>query len=464
MVVGAICGLFYTVDFFAPSPGLVRGSDVNGELVAKPVFDADSAIEGYFDLVRSSDNPIFSDFEPIEPEAESALEPHTGELASTAEATVSDLDLISIKYGDSLSSIFARHNFPATDLRAILKNDHPSRPLRRIVVGEQIAFTKDALGLLESFTYVPNQEERFVYSRTPNGFQNEHIEAIREYKTVYKYVVIERGESPITAGLRVGIQNEETILQLTRLLQWSIDFWLDIRPNDNFKVLYKELYLDGKYAKDAHILAAEFQTRRATHRLLRYEKEGVFHGYFNPDGSTMRRQFLRAPLDYVRVSSEFSPRRLHPVIKQYRPHNGVDYAAPTGTPVRATGDGVVKKTGYTTPNGNYIFLTHPPHFETRYLHFSKVAKGMKKGVAVKQGQVIGYVGSTGYSTGPHLHYEFLINGRHQNPKTIESPEEVISSPDDLATFKQNTAHLIEQFDQAHVTYLQQNLGNLQAHN
>lgn len=459
--------LVYAADLITPEPGIVFGRASESHELSTKSFTAESAIENYFDLVTSSDDPIFQDVElsrkPTSLDEGSKSETLLNDRA--AEQPEENIQEITLSYGDNLSSIFESQKVSAVDLLGILNNDHPSRPLRRILVGEKLQFAKNGQdGALETFTYIPNRREKFVYSRTDKGWQHELVKAKVSHKTVYKYVVIHQGESPITAGLRIGIRNEETILKLTQLLQWNIDFWLDIRPNDNYKILYRERYLDGLYAEDAEILAAEFKTRRGDHRILRYEKDGAFQGYYKPDGSAMKSQFLRAPLDYVRVSSGFTPRRFHPVTKSYRPHNGVDYAAATGTPVRATADGVIKAASYTKPNGNYIFIQHPPRYETRYLHFSRLAKGMKKGVSVRQGEIIGYVGSTGYATGPHLHYEFLINGKHVNPRTVELPKQVVLKDDELATFKVVIARLNEHLDIAHIDWLQQNSGVAQASN
>ena len=453
-----VFALFYAADLLTPEPGIVFGRDSATHEAPTKSFNAESAIEGYFDLVSSSDDSIFQDVDVVDWEV-SDSDTNDDAVIDDSPAKPSQIEVqeITLSYGDNLSSIFETHKVPAADLLAILNNDHPSRPLRRILVGEKLQFMKNAQdGTLETFTYIPNRLNRFVYSRSEEGWQHELVQAEISYETVYRYVVINRGESPITAGLRAGIRNEETILELTQLLQWNIDFWLDIRPNDNYKILYKELYLDGEYAEDADILAAEFKTQRGDYRILRYEIDGVFQGYYKPDGSTMKRQFLRAPLDYVRVSSDFSPRRFHPVIKVYRPHNGVDYAAPTGTPVRATADGIIKAASYTKPNGNYVFIRHPPRYETRYLHFSRIAKGIKKGVSVKQGEIVGYVGSTGYSTGPHLHYEFLVNGKHVNPRTFDLPKQVALTDEELVAFKENVKNLNEDLDIAHHNWLQQN--------
>ena len=443
--------VIFLFDVLNPDHGTVFGSDSRSDSENPDVFSAEAAIEDYFKLVYSSEDPIFQDIEMLSGTVEESTESSDLQTVSQIEQ-----DLVTIRYGDSLSSIFEKHNAPATDLLAIIKADHSSKPLRRIVVGEQIRLEQNEHGDVQSFTYIPDIRHRYVYTRTDEGFQHERVDAIEESKTIYKYVVIERGQSTITAGLQAGIRNEETILKMTNLLQWNIDFWFDIHPDDSYKILYNEIYIDGNYATDGDILAIEFKTRKKVNRLLRYEIDGEFKGYYNSDGSTIVRQFLRAPLNYVRVSSEFSPRRFHPVHKVNRPHNGVDYAAPHGTPGRATADGTVIKASYTRPNGNYVFIRHPNNYETRYLHFSKIAKGIKSGTQVKQGQLIGYVGATGYATGPHLHYEIVINGEPVNPRTVDLPEQVPLKGDAFASFKEHIRDLEARFDQAHENWSQQN--------
>jgi len=181
-------------------------------------------------------------------------------------------------------------------------------------------------------------------------------------------------------------------------------------------VVYEELLLDGQRFDDGPILATSFTNRGETFEAYRYTDLEGDTSYYNETGVSMRKAFLRAPLDFTRVSSNFNPNRLHPIYKTQRPHRGTDYAAPRGTPVYAAGDGRVVEAGYTRPNGRYVFIQHGEQFETHYLHLHKLQ--VKKGVHVKQGDLIGTVGSTGAATGPHLHYEFLVNGVHRNPRTV----------------------------------------------
>jgi murein DD-endopeptidase MepM/ murein hydrolase activator NlpD len=205
-------------------------------------------------------------------------------------------------------------------------------------------------------------------------------------------------------------------MELANIFGGVIDFVYDPRSGDSFNVLYEELYLDGDKIKDGRILAASFNNRDTEYPAFYYVDNSGKGGYYNEAGVSMRKAFLRAPVDFTRISSNFNPRRLHPIFKTKRPHKGIDYAAARGTPVFATGDGRVVQAGYSRANGNFLVIQHGAAFVTKYLHLHK--KQVKKGRRVRQGQIIGQVGSTGYATGPHLHYEFLLNGVHRNPRTI----------------------------------------------
>jgi murein DD-endopeptidase MepM/ murein hydrolase activator NlpD len=217
------------------------------------------------------------------------------------------------------------------------------------------------------------------------------------------------------AGSDAGL-SDGMIMELAGIFGGVIDFVMDPRTGDTIHVLYEELVLDGERYDDGPILAASFTNRGDTFEAYRYTDSEGDTSYYNEVGVSMRKAFLMAPLDFTRVSSNFNPNRLHPIYKTQRPHRGTDYAAPRGTPVYAAGDGRVTEAGYTRPNGNYVFIQHGEQFETHYLHLHRLK--VKKGARVKQGDVIGTVGSTGAATGPHLHYEFLVNGVHRNPRTV----------------------------------------------
>jgi murein DD-endopeptidase MepM/ murein hydrolase activator NlpD len=205
-------------------------------------------------------------------------------------------------------------------------------------------------------------------------------------------------------------------MEVANIFGGVIDFILDSRKGDSMRVIYSELFLDGEKYRDGDVIAASFTNRGRTFNAYRYEDRDGEVGYYNEHGVSMRKAFLLAPLDFTRISSNFNPRRLHPIYKTRRPHRGTDYAAPRGTPVYAAGDGRVTKAGYSKANGNYVFIQHGQQYVTRYLHLHQ--RRVRTGQRVSQNQIIGTVGSTGAATGPHLHYEFLVNGVHRNPRTI----------------------------------------------
>jgi murein DD-endopeptidase MepM/ murein hydrolase activator NlpD len=213
---------------------------------------------------------------------------------------------------------------------------------------------------------------------------------------------------------------------------------------DTIELVFEEKYLDGEKLEDGAILAAAFTNKGQTFEAYRYIDGLGDMGYYNREGVSMRKAFLRAPVDFTRVSSNFNPNRLHPIYKTKRPHRGTDYAAPTGTPVYAAGDGRVVEAGYTRTNGNYVFIQHGESYKTHYLHLHK--RQVKQGQRVKQGELIGSVGSTGAATGPHLHYEFLVNGVHRNPRNVHKvlPKAKSLPETELARFQSHIKQPVQQ--------------------
>ena len=210
----------------------------------------------------------------------------------------------------------------------------------------------------------------------------------------------------------------ETIMTLAnQIFGWDIDFALDIREGDEFGVLYEQKYQDGGYVNDGRVLAAEFVNQGKVHRAAWFHSaDGQLEGYFTPDGKGMRKAFLRAPLDFTRISSVFNPRRKHPISGVVRAHKGVDYAAPTGTPIWSAGEGRIEFAGRKGGYGNVVIVDHGKGIETVYGHMSRFGKSARVGRKVKQGDIIGYVGMTGAATGPHLHFEVLLGGTtHTDP-------------------------------------------------
>jgi murein DD-endopeptidase MepM/ murein hydrolase activator NlpD len=231
------------------------------------------------------------------------------------------------------------------------------------------------------------------------------------------------------------------VMKLANIFGWDIDFVLDIRKGDHFMLVYEKLYREGEYLREGEILAATFINQGERFQAIRFD-DGENTGYFAPDGRNMRKAFLRAPLNFSYISSGFNPRRMHPVLKRIRPHNGIDYYAPRGTPVYAAGNGTVTRSAYSAANGHHVFIKHAGSIETKYLHFTK--RLVKQGQKVQQGQTIGTVGSSGLATGPHLHYEFVVNGVHRNPRTVPLPKVEPLKGAALVAFQQHAAPLLTQ--------------------
>ena len=318
----------------------------------------------------------------------------------------------SVGDGDNLSVIFNRAGFSDTDLYRVAR-DNDDRSLKRIYPGETIGFRADSEGSLLALRHVQSPLLTTTYEREGDAFTPTDFTRVPE--RIARDVSMTIDSSLFIAGSDAGL-SDGMIMELAGIFGGVIDFVMDPRTGDTIHVLYEELVLDGERYSDGPILAASLTNRGETFEAYRYTDSEGDTSYYNEIGVSMRKAFLMAPLDFTRVSSNFNPNRLHPIYKTQRPHRGTDYAAPRGTPIFAAGSGRVTEAGYTRPNGNYVFIQHGEQFETHYLHLHRLK--VKKGARVKQGDVIGTVGSTGAATGPHLHYEFLVNGVHRNPRTV----------------------------------------------
>ena len=228
----------------------------------------------------------------------------------------------------------------------------------------------------------------------------------------------------ISTSLSESIENQgvspRVSIKLSEIYAWTIDFF-KIQEGDAYKVYYENNYIDGKYIGIGRILAAEFTHKGKEFYSFYYKENNNYGEYFDEEGRTLRKAFLKAPLDFYRISSRYSKNRKHPVTGQWKGHFGTDYAAPTGTPIMSTANGTIVTASYTRNNGNYVKVRHNSTYSTQYLHMSKIKKGIKKGVYVKQGEIIGYVGSTGLATGPHVCYRFWKNGKQVDPYKQKLP-------------------------------------------
>lgn len=318
--------------------------------------------------------------------------------------------------GDNLSRLFYRAGLNDLDVYRI-SNAKQGKSLRNLFPGEVLRFGIDSEGKLIEMRYEKSALEAYVFSAMDDQFVSQHI--IREPEVLKSYREGTIKESLYLAGNRANIP-DKTVMELANIFGWDIDFVFDIRKGDTFAVLFEERYIDGMRLDTGNILAASFTNRGKTYKAVRYTDSKGQTNYYTPDGLSMRKAFLRTPLDIFRISSGFNLRRKHPIHKKIKAHRGVDYAAPTGTPVYSSGDGRVLEAGYTKANGNYVFIQHGQTYITKYIHLHR--KKVRTGQSVKQRQVIGTVGATGYATGPHLHYEFLVNGVHRNPRTVSLPK------------------------------------------
>ncbi len=325
---------------------------------------------------------------------------------------------IIVKSGDNFSLVAERAELDATEVFQIMQSGENAKLLLNIFPGQTIHFHFDKFDQLTHLSYSYTLTETLVITREQDQFVS-RVD-IKELSTQTQYAegVIE--DSLFLAANKAGL-NDNITMELADLLGWDIDFALDIRKGDRFALVFEELYLDGEKVKNGNILVAQFINQGRLITAIRYEDSKGDVGYFTPEGLSMRKTFRRNPLDIVRITSRFNLRRKHPVLHKIRAHKGVDYGAAKGTPVRATGDGKVinarRKGGW----GKAVIIQHGQKYTTLYAHLSKYGRGVKEGRYVKQGQIIGYVGSTGLATGPHLHYEFRVNGVHRNPLTIALP-------------------------------------------
>lgn len=317
-----------------------------------------------------------------------------------------------VKSGDSLGKIFTRFGFSAKDTYDVTNSEH-GKQLKNLRVGDEIEIATNDDGKLTNLSYPISLTSTLKINATEDGFTSLIEEKQLETRTNHAQAKIT--SNFWNAGSQAGMSNSQ-IMNLANIFGWDVDFALDIREGDSFNVMFENNYIDGEFVGHGDILAAEFINQGETFQAIRF-KDGEF---YTPEGKSMRKSFLRAPVSFQYISSNFKPKRYHPILKRVKAHNGVDYRAPTGTPVKAAGNGRVIAATYNKYNGNYVFIQHANNIVTKYLHFSK--RAVNKGARVKQGQIIGYVGSTGLSQAPHLHYEFLLNGVHRNPRTVKLPE------------------------------------------
>jgi len=351
---------------------------------------------------------------------------------------------LTVQAGDNLSSIFGRVGLSAQELYRVVNSSDDATVLNRLFPGYQLSFYIPEPGQLQRLQVLTSPLEGFVFTRHDSSYLVEPIQRTADIRQVVKQGNI--SDSLFMAGQRADIP-ASVIMGMADIFGGVIDFLMDPRDGDEFSIIYEEQYLNGEFIGTGTILGAQFINRGREHIAVRYENVQGEVGFFSPDGESMRKAFLRNPLDVFRISSNFNPNRRHPILNTIRAHRGTDYAAPTGTPVRATADGTVTWAARNGSFGKLIVIEHNGRFESKYAHLNDYADGIKKGSRVRQGQIIGYVGATGGATGPHLHYEFLVDGVHQDPRTIvdQLPQAISLEPSEMQRFREHSRGILEQF-------------------
>lgn len=377
----------------------------------------------------------------IPPVAAIAFPPAT-QLASSETHWLS----LELTPGETLAALFERHELSRNHLYQMLALDNAKAQFRKIRPGQTIRARVDESGGVYALHLLLNPLQEFHIARGLDGAYQAEVYQ-RPVETRRAVVSGTINSSLFNDGKQAGLSDKQ-VMEMLAIFRWDIDFALDLQEGDHFRVLFDEHWYRGEKVATGRIQAAEFVNREHRYSAVFYQSEdGGIEGYYTPRGHSLRKAFIRTPVKVGRVTSGFTLRRYHPVLHRFRAHRGVDYGASTGTPVYATGNGRVTFRGRKGGYGNTVILSHWNDYSTLYAHLSRFAKGLKNGQRVKQGQLIGYVGSSGLATGPHLHYEFRVKGKHKNPLTVKLPNAEPLPAEFRADFLQHAALLTAQLQQ-----------------
>ncbi|MBM7071033.1 peptidoglycan DD-metalloendopeptidase family protein [Shewanella sp. 202IG2-18] len=326
---------------------------------------------------------------------------------------IANIETFKVRSGDTLAKLFHRAGLTSRDVYEVSRLPLAKKNLLKLIPGETIGLTKDSQGNFINLFYQMDPITSLEISHNGDDYKEQvHKKRVNVRKSFTAATITSNFWN---AGVDADLTANQ-IMQLATLFGWDVDFALDIREGDNFALIFEQKFTDGEFLENGNILAAEFTNQGDRYTAIRHS-DGE---YYSDEGRSMRKAFLRSPVDFNRVSSNFNPRRLHPVTGRVKPHRGVDYVAKVGTPIKAAGRGKVIASSYNKYNGHYVFIKHNDTYTTKYLHLKK--RKVRKGQSVKQGQIVGTLGSTGRVTGPHLHYEFIVNGVHRNPRTVKLPK------------------------------------------
>lgn len=349
---------------------------------------------------------------------------------------------VKVKRGDTLYIILKRLGLKTAAATLIARTDN-SDPLVRLIPGKTLhIFSKD--GKIGDEYIYENTPLTWVYAkREGNSYEiaSKKLPTTTHIRKVNGEII-----SSLYAAAKVAGISDTLAMNMTEIFGWDIDFAINVQPGDRFKLIFEDVYVHGEKRSQGSILAAEFINNGQSFRAIANREDDGSIRYYSPEGKSMQKTFLRTPVKFSRISSRFSKARYHPVLKRTRAHKGVDYAASRGTPVRATATGRVIHAGRKGGYGNAIIISHGSTYSTLYAHLSSYSRGIAKGSKIKQGQTIGHVGSTGLASGPHLHYEFRINGKHVNPLTFKQPASEPIKQAKKADFERSARYWEEQLD------------------
>ena len=373
--------------------------------------DAAEAVEATNESAASPFAQIENGAEETQETAEAAPEPAPAVATVEEKKSESHREVIVAK-GDTLSTLFAKVGLPTTSVNDVLASGKQAKQFTQLKRGQKLEFELGPDGQLTNLHSKVSDLETITLTKNEKGYTFNRITAKPTVRSAYVHGVINSSLSQSAA--RAGLSHSLT-MDMASVFGYDVDFAQDIRQGDEFDVIYEQKVVNGKAVGNGPILSARFTNRGKTYTAVRYTNKQGNSSYYTADGNSMRKAFIRTPVDFARISSKFSMGRKHPILNKIRAHKGVDYAAPRGTPIKAAGDGKVLLAGRRGGYGNTVIIQHGNTYRTLYGHMQGFAKGVKTGGSVKQGQVIGYIGTTGLSTGPHLHYEFQVNGVHVDP-------------------------------------------------
>jgi murein DD-endopeptidase MepM/ murein hydrolase activator NlpD len=372
-------------------------------------------------------------------------------IAQTASTTATFWRNERVQRGDTVADLLTRLGVEDDIASNYLRNNKAAESLRQLAPGKEVQSEIAADGSLLALRYLNNDGDQIVIEKNGNDFKTGLLPAQLEQRVFMRTGEIKNSLYAATdaAGLPDPVAN-----QMADIFGGDVDFHRDLRKGDRFTVVYEQNYSNGEPVRSGRILSAEFVNQGHAYRAVYFQTSSTTGNYYTPDGQSMHKAFLRSPIEFSRISSGFSSSRFHPILNKWRSHRGVDYAAPTGTKIKVTSDGVVTLVGQQHGYGNVIMISHSGgHYSTVYGHLSRFAAGLHRGQHVSQGEIIGYVGMTGLATGPHLHYEFKIDGTQRDPLRVALPDGAPVSAAQKTAFLETTRELNDRLSMLHNTRL-----------